>query len=56
MGLKKFENSLIFGVGIRRNYSLRLLLPLLFFMDVKSVAIVSLVNPEEIWRKYKRIL
>jgi hypothetical protein len=47
MGLKTIVNQLIFGVGIRRNSSLRLLLHLLFFMDVKSRAVVSLVNPGE---------
>jgi hypothetical protein len=47
MGLKTIVNRLIFGVGIRRNSSLRLLLHLLFFMDVKSGAVVSLVNLEE---------
>ena len=45
MGLKTIVNQLNFGVGIRRNSSLRLLLQLLFFMDVKSEAVVSLVNP-----------
>jgi hypothetical protein len=44
MGLKTIVNQLNFGVGIRRNSSLRLLLHLLFFMDVKSGAVVSLVN------------
>jgi hypothetical protein len=48
MGLKIIVNPLIFGVGIRRNSSLRLLLHLLFFMDVKSRVVVSLVNPGEI--------
>jgi hypothetical protein len=47
MGLKTIVNQLIFGAGIRRNSSLRLLLHLLFFMDVKSGAVVSLVNPGE---------
>jgi hypothetical protein len=47
MGLKTIVNQLNFGVRIRRNSSLRLLLHLLFFMDVKSGAIVSLVNPGE---------
>jgi hypothetical protein len=42
MGLKIIINQLIFGVGIRRNSSLRLLLHMLFFMDVKSGAVVSL--------------
>jgi hypothetical protein len=46
-GLKTIVNQLIFGVGIRRNSSLRLLLHLLFFMDVKSKDVVSLVNPGE---------
>jgi hypothetical protein len=44
MGLKKIVIQLIFGVGIRRNYSLRLLLHLLFFMNVKYGVVVSLVN------------
>jgi hypothetical protein len=47
MGLKTIVNQLIFGVGIRMNSSLRLLLHLLFFMDVNSRDIVSLVNPRE---------
>jgi hypothetical protein len=47
MGLKTIVNQLNFGVGIRRNSSLRLLLHLLFFMDVKYGAVVSLVNPRE---------
>jgi hypothetical protein len=47
IGLKKIVNQLNFGVGIRRNSSLRLLLHLLFFMDVKSRVVVSLVNPGE---------
>jgi hypothetical protein len=47
MGLKTIVNQLNFGVGIRRNSSLRLLLHLLFFMDVKYGAVVSLVNPGE---------
>jgi hypothetical protein len=47
MGLKTIVNQLIFGVGIRRNSSLRLLLHLLFFMDVKYGVVVSLVNPGE---------
>jgi hypothetical protein len=47
MGLKTIVNQLNFGVGIRTNSSLRLLLHLLFFMDVKYGAIVSLVNPGE---------
>jgi hypothetical protein len=47
MGLKTIVNKLIFGVGIRRNSLLRLLLQRLFFMDVKSGAIVSLMNPGE---------
>jgi hypothetical protein len=48
MGLKTIVNQLIFGVGIRRNSSLRLLLHLLFFMDVKSRVLVSLLNLGEI--------
>jgi hypothetical protein len=47
MGLKTIVNQLIFGVGIRRNSSLRLLLHLLFFMDVKYGVVVSLVNHRE---------
>jgi hypothetical protein len=47
MGLKTIVNQPIFGVGIRRNFFLRLLLHLLFFMDVKSGVVVSLVNPVE---------
>jgi hypothetical protein len=47
MDLKTIVNQLIFGVEIRRNSSLRLLLYMLFFMDVKSGAGVSLVNPGE---------
>jgi hypothetical protein len=47
MGLKTILNQLIFGVGIRRSFSLRLLLRLLFFMDVKYGAVVSFVNPGE---------
>ena len=48
MSLKTIVNQLNFGVGIRRNSSLRLFLHMLFFMDVKSRDIVSLVNPREI--------
>jgi hypothetical protein len=47
MGLKTIVNQLIFGFGIRRNSSLRLLLHLLFFMDVKSGVVLCLVNPGE---------
>jgi hypothetical protein len=47
MGLKTIVNQLNFGVGIRRNSSLRLLLLLLFFMDLKYEVVVSLVNPGE---------
>jgi hypothetical protein len=47
MSLKKIIIQLIFGVGIRIKSSLRLLLHLLFFMDVKSRAVVSLVNRGE---------
>jgi hypothetical protein len=47
MGLKTIVKQMIFGVGIRRNSSLRLLLHLLFFMDVKYEVVVSLVNPGE---------
>jgi hypothetical protein len=56
MGLKTIVNQMNFGVGIRRNSYLRLLLHLLFFMDVKYGAVVNLVNPGERWSKYKRIL
>jgi hypothetical protein len=48
MGLKTIVNQLIFGFGIRRNSSLRLLLGLSFFMDVKPGDVVFLVNPGEI--------
>jgi hypothetical protein len=47
LGLKTIVNQLNFGVGIRRNSSLRLLLHMLFFMDVKYGVVVSLVNPRE---------
>jgi hypothetical protein len=47
MVLKTIVNELIFGVGIRISSSLRLLLHLLVFMDLKSEAVVSLVNPGE---------
>jgi hypothetical protein len=47
MGLKTIVNQLMFGFGIRRNSSLRLMLHLLFFMDVKFGVVVSLVNPGE---------
>jgi hypothetical protein len=47
MGLKTIVNQLMFGVGIRRNSSLRLLLHLLSFMDVNSRVVVSLVNRGE---------
>jgi hypothetical protein len=47
MGLKTIVNQMNFGVGIRRNSYLRLLLHLLFFMDVKCGAIVNIVNPRE---------
>jgi hypothetical protein len=47
MGLKIIVNQLIFGVERRRNSSLRLLLNLLFFMDVKYRVVVSLVNHGE---------
>jgi hypothetical protein len=56
MVLKTIVNQLIFGVGIRRNSCLRLLLHLIFFMDLKSGAIVSLVNLGERYSKYKRDL
>jgi hypothetical protein len=46
-GLKTFLNQPIFGFGIRINSSLRLSLHLLFFMDVNSGDVVSLVNPGE---------
>jgi hypothetical protein len=45
MGLKTIVKPLIFGVGIKRNFSLRLLLHMLFFMDVKFGVVVSLMNP-----------
>jgi hypothetical protein len=48
MGLKTIVNQSIFGFGTRRNSSLRLYLHLLFFMDLKTEATVSLVNPREI--------
>jgi hypothetical protein len=47
MGLKTIVNKLIFGVGIRISSSLRLLLHMLLFMNVKNGAVVSLVNPGE---------
>jgi hypothetical protein len=47
MDLKTIVNQSVFGYGIRRNSSLRLLLLLLFFMDVKSEEVVSLVNHGE---------
>jgi hypothetical protein len=47
MGLKTIVNKLMFGVGIRRNSLLRLLLQQLFFMDVMSGVVVSVVNPRE---------
>jgi hypothetical protein len=47
MGLKIIVIQSIFGFGIRRNSSLRLLLHLIFFMDVNYVVVVSLVNPGE---------
>jgi hypothetical protein len=47
MGLKTIVNELIFGVGIRRNSSLRLFLHMLFFMDVNYGVVLSLVNPGE---------
>jgi hypothetical protein len=47
MGLKILVNQLIFGVEIRRNSSLREFLHLLFFMDVNSGVVVSLVNTGE---------
>jgi hypothetical protein len=50
MGLKTIVNELIFGVGIRIISSLRLLLHLLVFMDVKSEAVVSLVKQITRWR------
>jgi hypothetical protein len=55
-GLETIVNQLIFGVGIRRNSSLRLLLHMLFFMNVKSMVVVPLVKPGERQSKYKRIL
>jgi hypothetical protein len=56
MGLKKIVNQSIFGVGIRRKSSLRLLLHMLFFIDVNSGVVLSFVNPGERKSKYKRIL
>jgi hypothetical protein len=47
MGLKTIVHQMNYGVGIRRNSYLRLLLHLLFFMDVKYGVVVSLVNPGE---------
>jgi hypothetical protein len=47
MGLKTVVNPLIFEVGIRRISSLRLLLHMLLFTDVKSGDVVSLVIPRE---------
>jgi hypothetical protein len=47
MGLKTIGNHSIFGVGIRKNSSLRLLLHLLLFMEVKSGVVVSIVIPGE---------
>jgi hypothetical protein len=47
MGLKTIVNQMNFGVGIRRNSYLRLLLHLLFFMDVKYGAVLNIVNPRE---------
>jgi hypothetical protein len=44
MGFKTIVNQSIFGFVIRGNSSLRLSLHLLFFMDVKSGAVVSLMN------------
>jgi hypothetical protein len=52
MGLKTIVNQQIFGVWIGRNLYLRLLLHLLFFMDVKSrVCSIS----HESWRKTEQI-
>jgi hypothetical protein len=47
MGLKTIVNELLFGFGIRRNFSLRLLLHPLFLMGVKSGAVVSVMNTRE---------
>jgi hypothetical protein len=47
MGLITIGNQLIFGVWIRRNSSLILLLHLLLFIDVKFGVVVCLVNPGE---------
>jgi hypothetical protein len=47
IGLKTIVNQMNFGVGMRRNSYLRLLLHLLFFMDVKYGVVVSLVNRGE---------
>jgi hypothetical protein len=45
MDFKTIINKLIFGVGIRVNSSLRLLLHMLIFMDVNFGVVVSLMNP-----------
>jgi hypothetical protein len=47
MGLKIIVNQLIFGYAIRKISSLRLLLLLLFCMDVKFGDAVSLKNHGE---------
>ena len=47
MGLKTIVKQLIFGYGIRKNSSLRLLLLLLFYMDVKFGDVESLENHGE---------
>ena len=44
MGLKTIVIQSIFGFELRRNSYLRLSLHLLFFMDVKCMVVVSLVN------------
>jgi len=51
MGLKTIVNQPIFGYGIRKNSSLRLLLILLFYMDAKFGDTVSLENRGERSRK-----
>jgi hypothetical protein len=48
MGLKTIVNQSIFGYGIRKKKKLRLLLLMLFGMDVKFGDVVSLENHGEI--------
>jgi hypothetical protein len=47
MGLETIVNHFIFGYDIRRKSSLRLLLHMLFYMDVKYGDAISLMNPRE---------